>query len=118
MKRALFVLVIVLFIINCSSDHHQERLIGEWYFDENPSMGLIFTADSLFIKSTLYTKQNWNVDESNIILKNTVDYMSRKLEGEEYRTHFVYSLNKACDTLVWRAKKDSTNRSYRFVKKE
>ena len=117
MKKIISLLALTFFITNCTSEKHKKSLIGEWYYEEIPSMSLVFTMDTLFINSTLMTKQNWNTDGSNIYLKNVKDYMLNKLEGENYRTHFVYSLNKNSDTLVWKAKKDTTNQKYKFIKK-
>lgn len=106
--------------MNCSPDNrYKELLIGEWNYEETPSLSLIFTIDTLYINSTLKTKQNWSIDDSNIYLKNTIDYRSNKrLEGEDFRTQFVYSLNEKKDILSWRAKNDNTNKTYKFIKNQ
>ena len=106
----------ISFIICCTSEKEKEILIGEWYLTENPSMSIIFTADTLFIKSTFRTKHNWNIDDSNIFLKNSMNFESKRLIGKEYRSHFVYFLNDNNDTLRWSAKKDTTNTIYTFIR--
>ena len=116
MKKVIVLLIITVFIINCTSEKYKKPLIGEWYFSENPSMSQVFTMDTLFLYSTLSSKQNWSIDRSNIFIKNRMDFMSNSLEGKDFRSHFIYSLNKDKDTLVWRAKKDTTNRLYKFIR--
>jgi len=116
MKKAITLLIMTLFIVNCTSEKYKAPLIGEWYFEENPSMSLVFTIDTLFLNSTLMTKQNWSINDSNIFFKNRIDYMSNRLEGEEFRSNFYYYLSKNNDTLRWRAKKDTTDRIYKFIR--
>jgi len=106
----------ISFLICCTSEKEKEILIGEWYLTENPSMSIIFTADTLFIKSTFRTKHNWKIDDSNIFLKNSMNFESKRLIGKEYRSHFVYFLNDNNDTLRWSAKKDTTNTIYTFIR--
>jgi len=116
MKQIITLLILTLFVVNCTSEKYKTRLIGKWYFEENPSMSLDFTIDTLFLNSTLMTKQNWSIDDSSIFFKNSIDYMSNRLEGEEFRNQFYYYLSENNDTLRWRAKKDTTNKIYKFIR--
>jgi hypothetical protein len=117
MKHENLIFTFIIFIIfSCNSKDYKAELIGKWNFIEYPEYCLTFTKDSLFINSTIPTKQNWNADGTNIFLKNMTDLNMNKLLAKDFRNHFLYTLNVTKDTLEWRAEKDSTRTHYKFVR--
>ena len=118
MKNENIILILILLIIfSCKTKKYRTELLGKWNYIEHPEYNLIFTKDSLFINSSLPTKQNWKIDGKNIYLQNMTNNINMsKLEGKEYRDHFLYTLSINKDTLEWKAKKDSTNTYYKFLR--
>lgn len=117
MKCSLYIILTIVFL-GCVSNEYNSKLIGDWkYIDKSDyGYGLTFTKDSLIINSIFTTKQNWTSDESNIYLKNITDLNMNILDEQDFRNHFFYKLSGNKDTLVWRAKTDTTNTHYKFIR--
>ncbi|WP_203258844.1 hypothetical protein [Hyunsoonleella ulvae] len=115
MKYSVYLILTFIFV-GCKSNEYNTKLIGDWNYIDNNDYGLIFTKDSLIIKSIFTTKQNWTSDESNIYLKNITDLNMNKVDEEDFRNHFVYKLSKNEDTLVFKWKTDTTNTYYKLAR--
>ena len=119
MKNENIILILTLFLIfSCKTKSYKTELLGKWNYIEQPEFNLIFTKDTLFINSSIPTKQNWKIDKKNIYLQNMINNINeiKILEGEGYTNHFLYTLSINKDTLKWKAKKDSTNNYFKFFR--
>jgi len=110
-------LLILLTLFNCTTNDYKNNLIGKWYLEKRPEIGLHFSKDSLFIYGNpLRTRQTWRADESNIYLQNITDLNFNQLDKKLFSNHFIYTISNNLDTLRWTSKKDSTNRIYKFIR--
>ncbi len=116
MKKGIQLLLLIT-VFNCTTNDYKNKLIGDWYLEKKPEIGLHFSIDSLLIHSIpLRTKQTWRADESNIYLQNITDLNFNQLDEKFLSNHFIYTSSINLDTLRWTSKKDSTKKIYKFIR--
>lgn len=108
MKNILIVLVLFS-LFNCKTNKYENRLIGDWYDEDNPVNILEFTTDSLWMRLYYHTVHTWNADKTNI-------YTDNPNNSDIFNIDFQYSLSKKNDTLFLTSIKDTTNSVYKFIR--